>query len=85
MEKNSDPYQLLKILKTNKNFQTLTRSAKFKKHIALRMMIFLSVSDGLQLVIHMFTGILSIFELEIDYTCNTVHILVKSPKILILR
>jgi hypothetical protein len=36
------------------------------------MMIFLSVSDGLQLVIHAFSGILVVFNLEINLTVNMV-------------
>jgi hypothetical protein len=36
------------------------------------MMIFLSLSDGLQLIIHMFSGILVIGNYKIDPTINMV-------------
>ncbi|KAI6209212.1 hypothetical protein M3Y96_00197500 [Aphelenchoides besseyi] len=48
----------------------LISAPHFKKHVALRMMLFLSLSDALQLVIHLFSGILILSNSTINLTIN---------------
>ncbi|KAI6205609.1 hypothetical protein M3Y94_00811500 [Aphelenchoides besseyi] len=52
----------------------LISAPHFKKHVALRMMLFLSLSDALQLVIHLFCGILILSSSTINLTINQLMI-----------